>query len=321
MSNTSSESTLSICANCGKGEEASIDLKSCAACKMVKYCSRECQIAHRPQHKQECKKRAAELHDEKLFKDHPPTEDCPICMIPLPVEHNTMVFRTCCGTCICIGCQMGIYADAKEKGKKFKENLCSFCRSPEFSSNDELIERLKGHMDKGNAAAISFFGAIYRQGLYGISQDYSKANELFRQAGELGCASAYYNLAKSYENGLGVAKDNNKAKYYYENAAMMGDVQARCCLGAHEVDLDDEVDDDSFKQSARRAYKHFVIAARAGHTKSLGIMKKGFMMGYITKDEYAGSLRAYQKRHDEMKSDARDRATPVFDDMRRRGIV
>ena len=60
------------------GEEAGIDLKSCAACKLVKYCSRECQIAHRPQHKKECKMRAKELHDEKLFKQPPPEEDCSI---------------------------------------------------------------------------------------------------------------------------------------------------------------------------------------------------------------------------------------------------
>ena len=72
MSTTTELETMSLCANCGKGEEASIDLKSCAACKLVKYCSRECQIAHRPQHKRECKKRSAELHDIELFKQPPP---------------------------------------------------------------------------------------------------------------------------------------------------------------------------------------------------------------------------------------------------------
>ena len=55
-----------VCANCGKGEEESINLKKCSACLSVKYCGRECQIAHRPHHKKACKKRAAELHDEKL---------------------------------------------------------------------------------------------------------------------------------------------------------------------------------------------------------------------------------------------------------------
>ena len=31
----------------------------------------------------EREKRAAELHDEKLFKQPPPMDDCPICMLPL----------------------------------------------------------------------------------------------------------------------------------------------------------------------------------------------------------------------------------------------
>jgi len=71
-----------ICANCGKGEESTGSLKACTACKLVKYCNRECQIAHRPQHKKECRKRVAELHDEALFKQ-PPLEhgDCPICFL------------------------------------------------------------------------------------------------------------------------------------------------------------------------------------------------------------------------------------------------
>ena len=45
-------------------------LKKCTACKMVKYCNRDCQVAHRARHKKECKKRAAEIYDETLFKDH-----------------------------------------------------------------------------------------------------------------------------------------------------------------------------------------------------------------------------------------------------------
>ena len=48
-SSTTTASSLPICANCGEGEESSGDLKACTACKMVKYCNRDCQIAHRPQ--------------------------------------------------------------------------------------------------------------------------------------------------------------------------------------------------------------------------------------------------------------------------------
>ena len=50
-----------LCATCGKEEDEDNNLKACTACKIVKYCNRDCQIAHRTQHKKTCKKRAEEL--------------------------------------------------------------------------------------------------------------------------------------------------------------------------------------------------------------------------------------------------------------------
>ena len=99
--NDDDTTTITTCANCGMGEENSGDLKACVACKLVKYCNRECQIAHRPLHKKACKKRAAELRDEALFKEHPPTDDCPICFQPLPLDARQMNFESCCGKLIC----------------------------------------------------------------------------------------------------------------------------------------------------------------------------------------------------------------------------
>ena len=96
-------STNNTCANCSKGEECSGDLKSCTACKLVKYCNRNCQIVHRPRHKKECKKRAAELYDAALFEEHAP-DDCPICMLPLPLNIIESSFESCCGKKICNGC-------------------------------------------------------------------------------------------------------------------------------------------------------------------------------------------------------------------------
>ena len=49
------------CASCGVKEDNDITLKKCNGCYLVKYCGVKCQREHRPQHKKECKKRAAEL--------------------------------------------------------------------------------------------------------------------------------------------------------------------------------------------------------------------------------------------------------------------
>lgn len=77
------------CASCGTAAAAhDIQLKKCAACHLVRYCSVSCQRDHRPQHKRECKKRAAELRDELLLKQPESSYlgDCPICCLPLSID-------------------------------------------------------------------------------------------------------------------------------------------------------------------------------------------------------------------------------------------
>ena len=288
------------CANCGKDEESSGNLKACTACKLVKYCHRECQIAHRPQHKKACKKRAAEIRDEELFQEPPPPEECPICMLPPPLydNHTGTTFHSCCGKDICHGC---IYAMANTETGSKNMKLCPFCRTPYPKSEEERVERLKKLMEKGNGHAVYRLASYYAQGIKGMPQNHAKANELYLKAGELGCAVAYYNLADSYKNGNGVEIDTKKAKHYWELAAINGSIEARHNLGCSEGNSGNH----------ERAMKHCLIAARAGSKVSLDSVKFGYMNGYVTKKEYANTLREYQKSLDEMKSEARDKALAV----------
>ena len=302
MSDETRSDTITLCANCGKGEESTGDLKACTACKVVKYCSRDCQIAHRPQHKKACKKRAAELHDEELFKDPPPREECPICMLPLPHDADQSMFKSCCGKLICTGCHFAMMKEEVRKGKKKEElGMCAFCRTPAHSSDEEGIERLAQLMDKGNAIAYYQFGCFYASGDCGIPQDWAKANELYQKAGDLGYALGYSRLGFNYHAGNGVEVDEKRAKYYSELAAMKGGVLARHNLGMSEGKAG----------NYHRAFKHFIIAAGAGNEKALSKVKVGFQAGYVAKDEYASTLRSYQKSQTEMKSEARDNAAEL----------
>ena len=254
----SAPSIDNICANCGKGEENCSKLQKCSACLSVKYCSRECQAAHRPQHKKECKKRAAELHDEKLFADPPPREECPICFQPLPIG-NQKTFESCCGKVICNGC---IYAmSMSEEGA----DLCPFCRTERTNSNEEIIKRLKKLMDKDNGEAFLTLGGCYADGELDLAQDYRKANELFLKGAQFGCAEAYYNLGLAHDNGTGVEVDGKKADYYYKLAAIGGCVEARNNLGCMKGEAENK----------HRAIKHYILAARAGYKDSLDMVEWG----------------------------------------------
>ena len=294
-SNTDDTNTVTLCANCGKqGDRDSMN--TCNNCDLVVYyCNVACKKKHRSKHKKKCKKWAAELHDEQLFKEHP-REECPICMLPLPLYANDtgqtgMTFHTCCGKDICNGC----VDTMKESGV---EDLCPFCRTPCPTFDEDEVRRTEKLMEKGNADAFCQLGGYYATGTYGLPQDRAKIIELYLKAGQLGCALANFNLGVHYTTGDGVEVDEKKAKHYWELAAMNGSVQARHNLGVDEYEAG----------NYHRAFKHFIISASAGHKKSLDNIKGGYMDGDVTKEQYANTLREYQKSQDEMKSDARDKA-------------
>ena len=98
---------MAVCSNCGKDESDDLHLKLCTGCHGVKYCSRDCQIAHRPRHKHMCRKVskiANAMYDVKLFKQPPPNKDCPICLQQLPSMPTGSNYQACCGKMICSGC-------------------------------------------------------------------------------------------------------------------------------------------------------------------------------------------------------------------------
>ena len=115
-----------VCANCGKAEVDKIKLKKCA-CKLVKYCSVECQKEHRPQHKKACKKQLAEIKDDKLFKqpDESFLGECPICCLPLPLDMSKSRLNSCCCKLICMGCS---YVNKKREWEQGLEHKCPYCR-------------------------------------------------------------------------------------------------------------------------------------------------------------------------------------------------
>ena len=240
------------------------------------------------------------ISDEDLFKQPPQKDDCPICFLRMPALSSGSKYEVCCGKVICSGC---IYANAKIDLDK---QLCPFCRTPAPDTDNELVKRNKKRMEDGDAEAIYCHGVYYDDGMFGLPQNRVKALELYHQAGELGEARAYTNIGYAYINGEGVSRDEKKAKYYWELAAILGSTYSRFNLGILEES----------NGNMDRALKHFMIAAAGGYSDSLSEVKNLFKHGHATKDDYTKALRAHQLYVDDVKSDQRDKAAAYSDEFK-----
>ena len=234
------------------------------------------------------------ISDNELFKQPPPNEDCPICLLCLPTLASGSTYMTCCGKIICSGCN---YAPVYDNlGNKIIEEKCPFCRTPPPNSIEEYKERLQKRVEVGDAEAIFTVGNYYRNGDDGFPQDDDKALELFVRAGDLGCTKAYCSVGYAYNFGHGVVIDKKKANHYFKLAAIGGNINARHNLGVVAEGAG----------NTDRALKHYMIAAEGGEPDSLKQIQNLYTNGHARKDDYSKALRAYQAYLAKIKSTQRD---------------
>ena len=286
------EATPSCCASCGVAENDDIKLKNCTACYLVKYCGITCQKAHRKQHKRACKKRAAELRDELLFKQPESTHlgDCPICMLPLPIDVSKSTLKYCCTAAVCTGCD---YANLKRELEMRLTPSCPFCRKASPKTKEEGIKLQMKRIEANDPVALCQEGV--RQHGKG---DNERAFEYWAKAAKLGDADAHCRLALLYQSGEGVEKDEGKRLHHLEEASIGGHPIARWNLGCCEHD----------NGNIERAVKHWIIAASQGEGDSIKDLMDMFQMGFVEKDVLAATLRAQKAAVEATKSPQRQTA-------------
>ncbi|KAK1733659.1 hypothetical protein QTG54_015702 [Skeletonema marinoi] len=271
-----------MCASCGIAEVDEVKLKTCADCDLVKYCSDACQKDHKSQHKRACKKRAAELRDELLFKqpDSSHLGDCPICCLPMPLDLRKATFKLCCSKMMCKGCSHGnLMRELEER----REPKCPFCRKPSVPPTDEESGKwIMKRIEANDPAAMTQWGR----------DQYAKEIIV---AAELGYAEAHYRLSIFYHD---VEKDGGKTKHHLEEAAIGGHPSARYTLGYHE----------GRNRRHDRAVKHLITAATQGDDDSINELMDEFRRGFVSKDDLAAALRAHQAAVDATKSPQREAA-------------
>ena len=153
-----SKDGTSRCASCGVAENDAVKLKKCNGCFLiVKYCGVKCQKAHRPQHKRACKKRAAELRDELLFKQPESSHhgDCPICCLPLSLDMEKSGMHLCCSKVTCLGCE---YANQMRELKQRLRPSCPFCREPTPATKEEGEKQNMKRVEVNDPLALSHEG-------------------------------------------------------------------------------------------------------------------------------------------------------------------
>ncbi|EJK48681.1 hypothetical protein THAOC_32499 [Thalassiosira oceanica] len=201
----------------------------------------------------------------------------------------------CCMKRICSGCSVA----AKKRGMRD----CAFSRTPMPDNDADKLAMVQARMAKKDPESINFLGEQYHYGTLGFQKDMRKAVELWTEAAELGSIGALYNLGLSYFQGEGVQQDKAKGAEFYMKAAMEGHAWSRYNLGNHEAD----------KGNPDRAVRHWLISAKMGEVNSVENIKRAFMEGFATKEQYAEALKGYQDAAEEMKSHDRDEAKAYLD--------
>ena len=106
---------------------------------------------HTSQQERDSESRAAEIHDDILFRQPESSHlgECPICLLPLSLDTKHAMMQSCCSKLICIGCFYASIRYEVVKVKMIKKRSCPFCRQPEPKSAAE-IELYKMKRRKAN---------------------------------------------------------------------------------------------------------------------------------------------------------------------------
>ena len=231
--------------------------------------------------------------DVELFSQPDGTHlgECPICFLPMPLDVRKYTFKACCSKKICDGC---VVANVKSNGS----SKCPFCREP--ADGEEWEKRMMKRIKANDPAALCQMGVDHRN-----EGDHGKAFEYWEKAAELGDPEAHNMMSIAYHEGEGVVKDEEKAVYHLEKAAIGGHYLARHNLGSTEA-ANGRMD---------RAVKHFIIAANLGHEDSMKELWKYYSAGRITKQDLDATLRSHQSAIDATKSLQREEAEATYQQM------
>jgi len=239
-------------------------------------------------------------NDPELWKPHPPTEICPLCLVPMPIEPDRSSYFSCCGKNMCFACKAETDRALATRNRRNNESKlppmdpsCAFCGMLAPKTDSEMITRYEERVDKGDVKAMVILGGYYRDGECGLARDDAKGLELYRRAADLGYPKALTVLGHCLDESY----NEEKGWVCIEDAAKKGDVDARYELGMLEEKI----------QGHDLAMKHYRLAAAAGHKEAMKRVKQYASRRKLSKAELDETKKAHKEACDEMSSEDRER--------------
>ena len=166
-----------------------------------------------------------------------------------------------------------------------------------YDDKSQLENEMK-RANNGNGEAMHLVGNYYFHGKNGLQQDKAEGLKWYHRAVEAGDGHAAFYIGRCYLEGDGVEKDHGKAFQYYQKAAELGFIPSFALIGYLLFD----------KGDIEEGMLNYRKAAMCGISDEwlFDQLRIGFKNGFITKEEYAFTLRENQKACNEMKSEARE---------------
>jgi len=215
-----------VCENCGSDGNTN-PLKTCSRCKLVYYCSKECQTIHwKKGHRKTC----ISINDRQVNQQIQVTESaeqekgiivCAICLSPvqtndynapctLPCEHT---FHTNCITSlrtheglsqVCPLCRTDLppgpeqaFLEARSICDQYNNQLNSVTTLKDKDQVKKAIELFKCSAEEGYMSSQHNLGFLYHQG-EGVKQDYATAEKWYLKAIDQNYEGSMTNLGAMY---------------------------------------------------------------------------------------------------------------------------
>lgn len=173
-------------------------------------------------------------------------------VLPHEETRTRRAVMVCCDTCVCRECAV----DWSKRHKRTPTPTCYACRRPVTLKS---LKELEANGDTNSKTfALIFLANSYRNGMFGVEQNFQQALDYYELAAALGSSDALPILAEVYMKGefydINVPKSADKASELAEQAFRQSCNASACLLLARFME-DLDMNDRAFHFNSIAAYQ------------------------------------------------------------------